>query len=183
VEAWRRRLVIIPYRKPKPQKVIADLDQRILESEASGILNWMLDGLRKLRAEDWQLHMTATQREAVDNLLLESDSHSLFIKEEVTKVDDGQITLNEMYAAYAEYCNERGWAAIGRNKFGSLIPDIVTRQFGKTPRHDVPDSVTGKATRGWGGIGLRTTATAERTLTFGDSERQREWDSWRSPIQ
>jgi len=28
---------IIEYRKPKPEKVIADLDKRILTSEASGV--------------------------------------------------------------------------------------------------------------------------------------------------
>ena len=49
-EAWRRRLVPIEYCKPKPENVIVDLDKEILATEASGVLNWMLEGLDKLPA-------------------------------------------------------------------------------------------------------------------------------------
>src|SRR4029077_9130456 len=54
-DAWRRRLVIINYEKPKPENVIADLSEKILENEISGVLNWQLDGLEKVRADGWQL--------------------------------------------------------------------------------------------------------------------------------
>ncbi len=80
-DAWRRRLAIIPYNKPKPEQVIADLDRVILETEASGVLNWMLVGLDKIRADGWQLKLTPAQQANVDNLLLESDGHSVFVRE------------------------------------------------------------------------------------------------------
>ncbi len=48
VDAWLRRLLIIRYEKPKPEKVVPDLDKKILEQEASGVLNLMLE------AADWQ---------------------------------------------------------------------------------------------------------------------------------
>ena len=43
VEAWRRRLLIIRYEKPKPPKRILDFAKTLLASEASGILRWMVD--------------------------------------------------------------------------------------------------------------------------------------------
>lgn len=180
VEAWRRRLIIIDYHKPKPEKVIADLDQQILATEGPGVLNWMLEGLSKLRADGWQLHLTSRQQEAVDNLLLESDGHTLFVKNELVKSDDSPLTVNEAFSAYAEYCNERGWATIGRSKFGQLIGDVVTRQYGKTVRNDIPDPITGKSQRGWRGLALRGNGpTVEsKRLTFDDLERQNAWDSW-----
>jgi phage/plasmid-associated DNA primase len=58
----------------KPTQVIADLDQQVLATEASGVLNWMIEGLDKIRAAGWQLHLTTDQQKAVDNLLLESDA-------------------------------------------------------------------------------------------------------------
>src|SRR5581483_11992213 len=58
VDAWRRRLAIVEYNKPKPEKVIADLDRLILEREGSGVLNWMLEGLDRVHADGWQLHLT-----------------------------------------------------------------------------------------------------------------------------
>src|SRR3989442_5933080 len=54
-EAWRRRLVIVEYDKPKPKQVIADLDRQILSTEGSGVLNWMIEGLDRIRADGWQL--------------------------------------------------------------------------------------------------------------------------------
>jgi putative DNA primase/helicase len=50
-DAWRRRLVIINYEKPKPENVIANLSEQILENEGSGVLNWQLEGLEKVRAD------------------------------------------------------------------------------------------------------------------------------------
>jgi P4 family phage/plasmid primase-like protien len=154
-DAWRRRLVIIDYHKPKPTKVIADLDQQILSTEGSGVLNWMLEGLAKLRADGWQLHLSGSQQNAVDNLLLESDGHGIFIKGELIRATNTQLTVQDAFSAYIEFCAERGWVTLSRNKFGQLIGDAVARHYGLTVRHDIPDS-RGKPQRGWSGLSLRT---------------------------
>ena len=152
-EAWRRRLSIADYHKPKPLKAIADLDQLILTKEGSGVLNWMLEGLAKLRADGYQLHLTSGQQAVVDNLLLESDGHTLFVREALTRVDGQELTVPDCFTAYVEYCTQRGWTALPKNKFGALIGDEVVRQFGVTTRHDIRGA-DGKAQRGWRGIVL-----------------------------
>jgi P4 family phage/plasmid primase-like protien len=150
-DAWRRRLAIIEYHKPKPEKVIADLDKQILANEASGVLNWMLAGLDKLRADGWQLNLTDQQQKRVDNLLLESDGHTVFVRECLTRDAEGQLTVPDCFAAYVEFCDQRGWTALTKNKFGKLIEDVVVRQFRITSRNDIKDG-SGKAQRGWKGI-------------------------------
>lgn len=152
-EAWRRRLAIIEYRRPKPQNVIADLGQRILAEEAPGVLNWMLEGQDKIRAAGWQLRLSERQQTRVDNLLLESDGHSVFARECLRREVGGQVTAPECFAAYVEFCTGRGWAALQKNKFASLIGDVIVHQFGLTPRHDIRDDC-GKSQRGWRGIAL-----------------------------
>lgn len=147
-EAWRRRLVIVDYHKLKPESVISNLDQQILTTEAPGVLNWMLEGLDKLRADGWQLHLTEAQQASVDNLLLESDGHAVFVKDNLIRADGQQLTVEDCFTAYVEYCNERGWKALARNKFGQVIGDTVTRQHGLTVRHDIPDA-KGRHQRGW----------------------------------
>jgi len=44
-DAWRRRLVIVNYDRPKSTAVIPDLAEKILKDEGPGVLNFMLDGL------------------------------------------------------------------------------------------------------------------------------------------
>jgi putative DNA primase/helicase len=150
-EAWRRRLAIIEYHKPKPGTVIADLDQQILRNESSGVLNWMLEGLDKLRADGWQLRLPGKQQSAVDNLLLESDGHAVFAREGLRRDTTQTLTVQDCYAAYVEFCNQHGWTALTRNRFTPAITDEVVRQFGITSRNDILDS-NQKSQRGWKGL-------------------------------
>ena len=151
--AWRRRLAMIEYRNPQPKKVIVDLSHQILAREASGVLNWMLEGLEEIRANNFQLHLTPAQQKVVDDLLLESESHVVFVRESVARDPEGQLTVADCYAGYIDFCTERGWRALTRNKFSVVIADTVVHQFGVTTRHDIPDE-RGKEQRGWKGIRL-----------------------------
>ena len=149
--AWRRRLVLIEYRKPKTASVIADLSERILAEEGPGVLNWMLDGLDRLRADGWQLKLTDAQEKPVDDLLLESESDVVFAKERLTKDGTESLTVAQCYEGYVQFCNDRGWTAMARKKFSNSICDTVTRLFGLTVRNDITDT-NGKAQRGWKGL-------------------------------
>lgn len=152
-DAWRRRLALIEYNKPKPKNIIADLDRQILEREGSGVFNWMLEGLDKLRADGCQLHLSAKQQTSVDNLLLESDGHAVFARECLRRDSARTLTVADCFAAYVEFCTERGWNALTRNKFSGTISDEVVRQFGITSRNDIEDS-NNKPQRGWKGLTL-----------------------------
>jgi len=147
-EAWRRRLAIVDYHKAKPTQVIADLDRQILATEASGVLNWMLQGLDKIRADRWQLNLTSGQQKVVDDLLLESDAHNLFARQELVRSPGEELTVQDCFAAYVEFCNQRGWTTLTKNKFSQTIGDIVAREYGRTVRNDIKDT-SGKAQRGW----------------------------------
>jgi putative DNA primase/helicase len=158
--AWRRRLGIIEYRNDKPENVIADLSEQILACEAPGVLNWMLQGLERVRADGWQLHLTGGQQKLVDDLLLESESHTVFVRESLTRDPEAELTVSDCYAGYVDFCNERGWRALTRNKFGAIIGDAVVHQYGITVRHDIRDD-NGKPQRGWKGVCLKRFRTTE----------------------
>jgi P4 family phage/plasmid primase-like protien len=153
VEAWRRRLKVVRYSGPKPERPIADLSERILRDEAPGVLNFALDGLDQLRADGWQLGLNDRQQRIVDDLLLESDGHAVFTRECLTRETIGQVTVPDCFTAYIEFCNQHGWNALTKNKFGTLIGDAVVRQFGVPLRHDIPDT-SNKPQRGWRGLKL-----------------------------
>ena len=150
-DAWRRRLIMIAYQKPKPGEVIVDLSERILAEEGSGVLNWMLEGLEKLRADGWQLHLTPTQQKRVDDLLLESEADVVFAKESLRKDGTESLTVVQCYAAYVTFCGARGWTPMPKKDFSNSISETVTRLFALTVRNDILDE-DGKAQRGWKGI-------------------------------
>ena len=150
-EAWRRRLGIVEYKNTKPEKVIADLSEQILANEGPGVLNWMLEGLAKLKADDWTLRLNERQQRIVDDLLMESEADVVFARECLHREERGVLTIARCYEAYVTFCNERGWVAMPRKRFSTVIGDTVTRQFGLTVRHDLADD-DGKNQRGWRGL-------------------------------
>ena len=152
--AWLRRLVIIDYVQPPVSKPIPDFDKILLRDEGSGILNWMLEGLMKLKADAWILTMSTQQKARVENLLCESNNLTLFIRDCLQKDDTLSLTVSDAYVVYEEYCKQRKWTAIGRYEFGSKIEEAVATQFGVALRHDVKDA-NDKAQRGWKGVGLQ----------------------------
>jgi putative DNA primase/helicase len=149
--AWLRRLAIIEYRNEKPTNVIADLSERILAEEASGVLNWMLAGLDKIRGDGWQLRLTNAQQALVEDLLMESEADGVFAKECLKKEETESLTVAQSYEAYVGFCNDRSWTPMPKKKFSTSIGDTVTRLFSLTVRNDIPDE-NGKAQRGWKGI-------------------------------
>jgi P4 family phage/plasmid primase-like protien len=150
-DAWRRRLVIVPYEKPKPENVIADLSEQIIAKEASGVLNWMLAGLKNIRAAGWQLVLNERQQHLVDDLLLESEADAVFAKECLQKDPQSSLLAGECYERYVRYCNNRNWAVMPKKKFSAVINDTIARLFALPMRHDIEDA-DGKKQRGWKGI-------------------------------
>jgi P4 family phage/plasmid primase-like protien len=153
-DAWRRRLAIIEYGNSPPENQIADLSERILREEASGVLNWMLEGLEKLRADNWQLNMSPRQAKTVADLLLESDSQNVFVSECLEREGTEGLNVADCYEAYVDFAYQRGWASLPKNKFGPLICDAIVRKFAITQRNDIKDAA-GKAQRGWKGVKLK----------------------------
>ena len=135
-------------------EILINFDKILLRDEGPGILNWMLEGLRKLAADGWNLTMNDQQKARVENLLLESNNLMPFMRDCLKKDDKGSITVSDTYVVYTEYCKELDWKPMARYEFGSQIEDAVATQFGVTMRHDVKDA-SQKAQRGWKGIGLQ----------------------------
>lgn len=148
-DAWRRRLIILAYEKPRPVSVIHNLSERILSEEGPGVLNWMLDGLDALRASKWQIELNEHHQRRVDDLLLESASHREFLRERLVKDSTAEgLTVADAHVAYVEFCNDRGWAAMSQNHFSKAMPEAVAQAYGLAARHDVKGA-DGKAKRGW----------------------------------
>ena len=155
VEAWQRRLAIIRYEKPKPPNIIPDLDKKILETEAPGVLNFMLDGLYALRNANWQLALSPEQKARVDELLLESDSVNVFFRERcIADTQADEMTQTEAFGAYTEFCMDRGWNPFDRYRFGRDCMEVVQRLFRLCTRHDIKGQ-DNKRQRGWKGLRLR----------------------------
>lgn len=154
-DAYRRRLVIIQYDRPPPPRPDPQFLEKIMASEASGILNWMIAGaillLRDLR-ETGGLVMTTAQKERVDSLLAESDSVREFARKGLAPVDaaSADITTGELTAAYIAFCEHRAWTPLPTAKVEKTLPDTLLEVHRMARRNDIQRD--GKAQRGYRGL-------------------------------
>ncbi len=110
--AWRRRMIIVRYEAPPPKRKIPDFAKGLVEAEGAGILNWALQGLAALLRdvdEIGDIRLTDRQAGMVNSLLAESDSLRAFLLDRIIRDPDGDLTVQEVVEAYAEYCPTKGW--------------------------------------------------------------------------
>ena len=158
-DAWRRRLLIVRYERPKPERPERDFAGRLLAEEGPGILRWMVDGARAHLAElaeRGDYHLTPRQRSRVDALLAESDSVREFIRQRTEPCDGADVTVYELVEAYATYCDAMGWEQMPTRRVENELPDAMQEIRRAARRNGVERE--GKARRGFAGVRLKECA-------------------------
>jgi P4 family phage/plasmid primase-like protien len=156
VGAWQRRLMVVNYTRPKPERIIANFADVLIAEEGAGILNWMIEGA-VLYLEDLRGHgtiqLTQEQQKRVELLLAESDSVRMFVNECVIKHDFKDVTVMELQGAYFEYCDEMGWRAFSPTEFKASIVQPMLDIHHVSRRNDIKRGFNGTEThRGFRGV-------------------------------
>ena len=152
-EAWRRRMVLVQFtgKAVTEEDQITGLAEELMRREGSGILNWGLEGARKVLEADGKLLLNERQQKVRDQLIMESESYVQFAKEAIEK-SNLSLTREEAYAAYVRYCHDREWTPESPRKFGGQFKQAVADQYGVTESHDLRGGTKG----GWRGIALKS---------------------------
>lgn len=153
-EAWRRRVVVIDFKKEISEtERIASYANETLAAEGSGILNWGLVGLSKLSHDGWKIVLSDRQKEVRDKLLDESESSVAFAQERLIK-SSGHVTFDAVYKAYVDYCMERNWAPETPTRFGTEVRTYLRDTYGIGEAHNIPGPLD-REVRGYRGVTLK----------------------------
>jgi putative DNA primase/helicase len=159
IGAWKRRLLIVRYEKPPPEKPIPDFDVQLVKEEGSGILNWALEGLQQVLAdidETGSLCLSKEQDRRIDALLSESESVRHFAQGCLIAAPNESVTSEEVVQAYAEFCSEQGWNPLPITTVQQQLPDLLLELFRAAKSHGVQRD--GKSKKGWKGMRLADVA-------------------------
>lgn len=123
--AYFRRFLIIPFDVTIPDdEQDKDLHHKIIESELSGVFNWILEGLRRLLA-----NCNFTHCEAADNILakykMESDSVQMYVNDNGYKPSiEQKIPLKSLYEEYRTYCTENSFKICSNKTFSDRLRSV-----------------------------------------------------------
>jgi P4 family phage/plasmid primase-like protien len=149
VDAWRRRILIVSFKAGSQQK-IPNFAQKLFDQEGSGILNWALDGwalLQKDLLNSGQFEITPVQQKMIDDLLMESESLSVFVKNSIIEDTSNFLTSEELVGQYESYCESMGWIPNNKTKVRREVPTIIAKQFRK-------DKIRKNNKQGWDGLSV-----------------------------
>lgn len=110
--AFFRRFLIIPFNVTIPEEEQdKELAKKIIDSELSGVFNWVLEGLNRLLSQKGFSKSDAIKNQ-VESYKLQSDSVKMFIDDEDYESSTiNKIHLKELYSSYQEYCKFNGFRA------------------------------------------------------------------------
>ncbi len=112
-----------------------------LREEASGILNWLLEGTKQWKME--RLKAPAIVLNATDEYRGEMDVIGNFLKERCVQENGYMIRIRELYKAYSVWCDENHEHATSERFLGLRLKEMGFEQ-----------TRTAEA-RYWKGIGLK----------------------------
>jgi P4 family phage/plasmid primase-like protien len=124
-KAWARRLLVVKYERPKPEKAIPDFAQKLLAEEGSGILRWAVEGAHRLLASDYCFPDTEGQRSRIESLLNESNALRTFVGARMVVSAGDSLTTAEIVEAFFGYCQAKSWVTGSVGAVEKALPDIM----------------------------------------------------------
>jgi putative DNA primase/helicase len=121
---WCIKLIPFTTRIPE-EKQDKDLEIKLRE-EASGILNWLLEGTARWKRE--RLKVPAAILNATDEYRGEMDVIGNFLKECCVQRPGVSIRIRELFKAYQDWCDENNEHAVSEWFFGLYLKEMGFEQ-------------------------------------------------------
>ena len=153
-DGFYRRLLAIRV-KPKEENRIDNpfIDRQIIEHEAEGVINWLVQGLNAIIKRNFIIYTSERTKAESEHIKHENDSVLAFLQSDYITVRSGlKIHTTDLYNIYCDFCEENALNKLTTaNSFSRAIKNRG-RKYGINKNDQV--IVNGKRARGFYGIGV-----------------------------
>lgn len=120
-EGFYRRLIIVPFNRQIDKNKIDKALKYKFQREKEGILNWALEGLRRLYENNFEFSENELTDEVKKEYKRENNNVISFV-EECCEIDSlFSCSRIEIYESYKEFCGEAGLKALSQIKFNKEL--------------------------------------------------------------
>ncbi len=120
-EGFYRRLIIVPFNRQIEKNKIDKALKYKFQREKEGILNWALEGLKRLYENNFEF----SENELTDDVKKEykrENNNVISFVEECCEIDSlFSCSRIELYESYKEFCGESGLKALSQIKFNKEL--------------------------------------------------------------
>jgi putative DNA primase/helicase len=113
--------------------------ERELQAELPGILNWSLDGLRRLTIEnDNRFTRVPSAEDAIGQMRDLASPVAAFVREQCVVGANREVAIDELYDAYKMWCDDNGHQKSTKQTFGrnlrAAVPALSMKRKREGPR-------------------------------------------------
>ncbi|WP_415281500.1 DNA primase family protein [Clostridium perfringens] len=120
-EGFYRRLIIVPFNRQIEKNKIDKALKYKFQREKEGILNWALEGLKRLYENNFEFSENELTDEVKKEYKRENNNVISFV-EECCEIDSlFSCSRIEIYESYKEFCGESGLKALSQIKFNKEL--------------------------------------------------------------
>lgn len=119
-DAFFRRLIILRFNRIFREEEQNKNLKHELEEELDGIFRWALFGLDKLRQRGY-FNLPQDMRIEIEEYRRQNNNILLFVEEECSIHWEFEISKDDLYRHYQEWCTQNGYKALSKGKFGKEL--------------------------------------------------------------
>lgn len=150
-QEWKDRMLPILFHHHIPEeKQDRTLVDRLLAEEGSGILNWILDGARHVRSNNWQIELTTTQKVRRDKLVDEIRSMDMFVCNYIKRSAGNEFSSRSAYTTYIRHQRDLGLEFLEEAAFYKRLAKSMGTEYNAVGCN----SIHGQRIRGYKGFEL-----------------------------
>ena len=122
---WRR-IKLVPFTtRIEEERQDKHLEQKLM-AEAPGILNWLLEGVRRWRAEGLKAPNVVVN--ATDEYRAEMDVIGDFLKDRCSMAEGAAVRARELFKCYQDWCDDNNERACSERFFGLRLKELGIAQ-------------------------------------------------------
>ena len=153
-DGFFRRLLVLRV-KPKDKNRIDNpfIDREIIDNEAEGVLNWLVQGLNEVIKRNFNIYTSERTEAESEKIKHENDSVLAFLQSDFIAIrEDLKIHTTTLYKLYCDFCEENAYnKLITANSFSRALKNRA-HEYRIVPNENIV--IRGKRARGFIGIGV-----------------------------
>ena len=136
-DEFKDRLIPILFNEhiENPDKTLAD---KLLMDHRSAILNWLLDGARRVRKNNWNIQLTDDQISRRDRIVEATRGVEIFVKNHIAESAGKNFRTSKAYELFTRLHKTAGYEYLPEDTFRKRLAKMMAMEYGATPSNTIP---------------------------------------------
>ena len=136
-DEFKDRLIPILFNEhiENPDKTLAD---KLLMDHRSALLNWLLDGARRVRKNNWNIKLTDNQISRRDRIVEATRGVEIFVKNHIAESTGKHFRTSEAYELFTRLHKTAGYEYLPEDTFRKRLAKMMALEYGATASNTIP---------------------------------------------